>query len=188
MWEPETGSLRIGSVTSDITIHVHAYGDPYSNIDGESDIPGGGSVGVPGLPGLTATSTGVIGLFAPSASQMQLLADFMWTDFGGEGTTTEDILKEVVQALKRLISNPLDYVVGLNIIPSQGLSIGDSQNVRFGFVNSNVSMPKLTNQYFTVDCGSLSFATLCGDTFLDYANSRFIYRISDLKMLTQMIL
>jgi len=100
---------------------------------------------------------------------MQLLADYMWTDFGGTGTTTEDILKEIVQALKRSISNPLDYVIGLNIIPSAGLSIGDSSTIRFGFVNSNVSMPRLTNQYFTVNCGSLSFDALCGDTFLDYA-------------------
>lgn len=169
VWEPETGHLKIGAVTSDITVHIHATGDPYQTIDGESAIPGGGSVGVPGLPGVTATSSGVIGLFAPSASQMQLLADYMWTDFGGTGTTTEDILKEIVEALKRSISNPLDYVVGLNIIPSQGLSIGGSSTIRFGFVNSNVSMPRLTNQYFTVDCGSLSFNTLCGDTFLDYA-------------------
>ena len=169
VWEPETGHLKIGIVESDITVHVHAYGDPYGDLDGESEIQGGGSVGIPGLPGLTATSTGIIGLFSPSASQMQLLADYMWTDFGGAGSTTEDILKEVVQALKRLISNPLNYVIGLNIIPSQGLSVGGSQTVRFGFVSSNVQMPKLTNQYFTVDCGTLSFDPVCGDTFLDYA-------------------
>lgn len=169
VWEPETGHLKIGVVTSDIIVHIHAYADPYSSIDGENDIPGGGSVGVPGLPGITATSSGVIGLFAPSAAQMQLLSDYMWTDFGGTGSTTEDILKEIVQAIKRSISNPLDYVIGLNIIPSAGLSIGGSSTIRFGFVNSNVSMPRLTNQYFTVDCGSLSFDALCGDTFLDYA-------------------
>ena len=143
--------------------------DPYAGLDGEGAISGGGTVGIPGFPGLTATSAGVIGLFAPSAAQMQLLADFMWTDFGGSGTTVEDILKEVVEALKRSISNPLDYIIGLNIIPSQGLSIGASKNVRFGFVDSGVSMPVLANQYFTVDCGSLAFDTVCGDTFLDYA-------------------
>lgn len=169
VWDSQSGNLKIGVVTSNITVHVHAYGDPYQGIDGTSDIPGGGSVGVPGLPGITATSSGVIGLFAPSASQMQALADFMWTDFGGTGTTTEDILKEIVQALKRSISNPLDYVIGLNIIPSRGLSIGSTQTIRFGFVNSNVSMPRLTSQYFTIDCGTIHFDALCGDTFLDYA-------------------
>ena len=30
-------------------------------------------------------------------------------------------------------------------------------------------MPRLSNQFFTVDCGTISFPTLCGDTFLDYA-------------------
>lgn len=168
-WDPEEGSLRIGIVTSDITVHVHAYGDPYQDVDGESDIPGGDSISVPGLPGIGVVSTGMVGLYNPTVSQMQLLADYMWTDFGGTGTTTEDILKEIVQAIKRSISNPLDYVIGLNIIPSQGLSVGSSTSIRFGFVNSNVSMPRLTSQYFTVDCGSLSFDKLCGDTFLDYA-------------------
>ena len=145
--------------------------DPYEDlpVGGDEPIPGGGAVGIPGFPGLTATSAGVIGLFAPSAGQMQQLADFMWTDFGGTGTTVEEVLQEIVEALKRAISNPLDYIIGLNIIPSQGLSVGASKNVRFGFVNSGVSMPVLANQYFTVDCGSLAFDTVCGDTFLDYA-------------------
>lgn len=171
----ETGNLRVGPLSSDIVVHVHAYTDPYNNpdnpdlIDGEDPIPGADTIAVPNLPGITAVSSGMIGLFNPTASQMQLLADYMWTDFGGMGSTTEDILKEIVQAIKRSISNPLDYVIGLNIIPSQGLSVGSSASVRFGFVNSNVSMPRLTSQYFVVDCGSLSFDKLCGDTFLDYA-------------------
>ncbi len=168
-FDPDSGRLRVGPLSSDIVVHVHAFGDPYQNIDGESDIPGGGTVGIPGLPGLTATGTGIIGLFAPSASQMQLLSNFMWTDFGGSGTTEVDVLGEIVEAIKRSISNPLDYIVGLSIIPSQGLAIGSPAEIRFGFVNSGVSMPRLANQYFTVDCGTLSFDKLCGDTFLDYA-------------------
>lgn len=170
-WDPDTGHLKIGPVTSDIVVHVHAYTDPYSDLplDGETDIPGGDLIPIPSLPGLGAVSAGVIGLFAPSPSQMQALANYMWTDFGGQGTTVEDILAEIVEAIKRVIANPLDYVVGLNIIPSQGLSIGSDRAIRFGFTNSGVSMPQLTSQYFIVDCGTLRFDTLCGDTFLDYA-------------------
>lgn len=161
------------SIEGELTAKSIAYGDtdPYNDlpVPGDDPIPGGGGVSVPGFPGLTATSAGVIGLFCPSAAQMQLLSDFMWTDFGGTGSTVEDILKELVEAVKRTISNPLDYIIGLNIIPSQGLSIGASKIVRFGFVSSGVSMPVLADQYFTVDCGSLTFDTLCGNTFLDYA-------------------
>lgn len=145
--------------------------DPYAGLDGEEEISGGGTgvVGIPGFPGLTATSTGIIGLFAPTAAQMQALASYMWTDFGGQGTDVVSVLQEVVEAIKRAISNPLDYVIGLNIIPSQGLSIGAPQVIRFGFTSTNVSMPVLTNQYFAVDCGSIDFDPICGDTFLDYA-------------------
>lgn len=142
--------------------------DPYEEVDGETDLTGD-TIPIPNLPPESATSTGIIGLFAPSHQQMRDLADFMWTDFGGTASTTIQVLQELVEAVKRSISNPLDYVLGLNLIPSQGLSIGATQTIRFGFVSSNVSMPRLADQYFTVDCGSLSFGALCGDTFLDYA-------------------
>lgn len=143
--------------------------DPYSGLDGEGGLPGSGTVGIPGLPGITATSTGIIGLFAPTPTQMHQLADYMWTDFGGQGVDIVDILKELVQAFKRSIADPLNYIIGLNIIPSQGLSVGAAKEVRFGFTGSGVMMPVLSHQYFTVDCGELFFDTVCGDTFLDYA-------------------
>ena len=151
--------------------------DPYFDLEGDVEIPdlsggggsGTGSISVPGFPSFSVTDTGIIGLFAPSIAQMRQLADFMWTDFGGTGTTIEEVLSEIVDALKRSISNPLDYVVGFNIIPSQGLSIGSNKTIRFGFFSSGVSMPVLSSQYFTVDCGSISFNSICGNTFLDYA-------------------
>lgn len=146
-------------------------GDPYDDlpIGGDEPLPDGDSIPEPGFPLLSAASTGIVGLFCPSVAQMQQLADFMWTDFGGHGTTVTEVLEEIVEALKRTISNPLDYIFGLNMIPSQGLSIGASKVVKFGFVSSGVYMPILADHYFRVDCGSLSFDTLCGNSFLDYA-------------------
>ena len=161
---PDEGFNKIDEWEKEVT-----ETDPYAPIDGEGDIPGGSSIAIPSLPPMTAASTGIIGLFAPTAEQMRALADYMWTDFGGTGTDVKEVLEEIVEALKRAISNPLDYVIGLNIIPSQGLSIGDSSVIKFGFTSSGVSMPRLLNQYFIVDCGSISFPPLCGDTFLDYA-------------------
>ena len=145
--------------------------DPYANlpIAGDDPIPDGDSIPEPSLPGLSAASTGIIGLFCPTVAQMQQLADFMWTDFGGQGTTVIDVLEEIVEAIKRAISNPLDYIFGLNIIPSQGLTVGASKVVKFGFVSSGVSMPVLSDHYFIVDCGSITFDVLCNDSFLDYA-------------------
>lgn len=154
-----------------VTNKPQSQPDPYSDLPtgGDQPLPGGGAVPEPGLPGLSAASTGIMGLFCPTVAQMQQLSDFMWTDFGGQGTTVIEVLEEIVEAIKRAISNPLDYIFGLNIIPSQGLSVGGSKVVKFGFVSSGVSMPMLTDHYFIVDCGSVSFDVLCGDSFLDYA-------------------
>lgn len=152
--------------------------DPYDG-KGEGTF-GGGTIGVPDLPTLSGISTGLFTLYAPTETQMQALADFLWTniDFSTvvEATDTTsalnaigNIFNEIGEALKRMVADPLKLVLGLSIIPSQGLSTGDASEVKVGFWSTGVSMTTLTNQYFTVDCGTLSFATVCGNTFLDYA-------------------
>jgi len=169
-FNPDTGELRVGPVASEIVVIVTAGGaDPYSEVDGEGALPGGADVDLPAEPTLSALDAGMFALFAPSSSQMRALASYLWTDFGGAGTDVVQMLGEVVEALKRTVANPLDLVLGLSIIASQGLSKGGSSNVHVGFWDTGVSMTKLSKQYFTVDCGSVTFNPVCGDTFLDYA-------------------
>lgn len=144
--------------------------DPYEEAGGGEDpLPGSEIIGLPTEPTLSPIDAGLFSLYSPTAAQMRNLADFLWTDFGGTGTTVEQVLEEVVEALKRSVSNPLNSMLGLSIIASQGLSKGSDSSVHVGFWNTGVSMTKLTKQYFTVDCGSLSFSPVCGNTFLDYA-------------------
>lgn len=144
--------------------------DPYDDAGGGEDpLPGSTIIGLPDEPTLTPIDAGLFSLYSPTVSQMRNLADFLWTDFGGSGTTVEQVLEEVVEALKRSVSNPLNSMLGLSIIASQGLSKGSDSSVHVGFWDTGVSMTRLTKQYFTVDCGSLSFSPVCGNTFLDYA-------------------
>lgn len=142
--------------------------DPYSDIDGEGELPGD-DVGLPEEPSLSALDAGMFALFSPSSGQMKALASYLWTDFGGAGTDVVQMLGEVVEALKRTVANPLDLVLGLSIIASQGLSKGGASSVHVGFWDTGVSMTRLSKQYFTVNCGSISFSPVCGNTFLDYA-------------------
>ena len=144
--------------------------DPYDDAGGGEDpLPGDEVIGLPSEPTLTPIDAGLFSLYSPTIAQMRNLADFLWTDFGGTGTTVEQVLEEVVEALKRSVSNPLNSMLGLSIIASQGLSKGSDSSVHVGFWDTGVSMTRLTKQYFTVDCGSLSFSPVCGNTFLDYA-------------------
>ena len=144
--------------------------DPYDDAGGgEGALPGDETIGMPSEPTLTPIDAGLFSLYSPTVTQMRNLADFLWTDFGGTGTTVEQVLEEVVEALKRSVSNPLNSMLGLSIIASQGLSKGSDSSVHVGFWDTGVSMTRLTKQYFSVDCGSLSFSPVCGNTFLDYA-------------------
>lgn len=143
--------------------------DPYDQLNGESALPGDETVGLPSEPTLTPIDAGLFSLYSPTVQQMKNLADFLWTDFGGAGTTVEQVLEEVVEALKRSVSNPLNSMLGLSIIASQGLNKGSDSSVHIGFWNTGVSMTRLNKQYFTVDCGSVTMQPVCGNTFLDYA-------------------
>lgn len=174
------------------TIYLHLYAptgavvisavagtdDPYSG-EGDGSI-GGADVGVPGLPTLGNVSAGLFSLFAPTAAQMNALADFLWTDIDfsqvisatdttGALNAIANIFQEIGEAFKREIANPAKMIFGLSIIPSQGLAIGGAANVKIGFVDTGVAMNILANRYFTVDCGGVSISPVCGDTFLDYA-------------------
>lgn len=174
------------------TIYLHLYAptgtvvitaaagtdDPYSG-EGDGTI-GGADVGVPGLPTLGNVSAGLFSLFAPTAGQMNALADFLWTDIDFSQVISApdqlsalnaiaNIFQELGEAFKREIANPAKMIFGLSIIPSQGLAIGGAANVKIGFVDTGVSMNVLTNRYFSVDCGGVTISPVCGDTFLDYA-------------------
>lgn len=144
--------------------------DPYEDMGGgEGSLPGDETIGLPSEPTLTPIDAGLFSLYSPTVQQMKNLADFLWTDFGGSGATVEQVLGEVVEALKRSVSNPLNSMLGLSIIASQGLNKGSDSSVHVGFWNTGVSMTRLNKQYFTVDCGSVTMQPVCGDTFLDYA-------------------
>lgn len=171
--------LHLYAPTGDVVITAAAgTDDPYSG-EGDGSI-GGADVGVPGLPTLGNVSAGLFSLFAPTAGQMNALADFLWTDIDFSQVISApdqlsalnaiaNIFQELGEAFKREIANPAKMIFGLSIIPSQGLAIGGAANVKIGFVDTGVAMNILTNRYFTVDCGGVSISPVCGDTFLDYA-------------------
>ena len=188
----QNASYEYESTADGSTIYLHIYAptdtvvitatastdDPYAG-EGDGSI-GGADVGVPGLPTLGNVSAGLFSLFAPTASQMNDLADFLWTDIDFSQVISApdqlsalnaiaNIFQELGEAFKREIANPAKMIFGLSIIPSQGLSIGGAANVKIGFVDTGVAMNVLTNRYFSVDCGGVSIAPVCGNTFLDYA-------------------
>lgn len=103
--------------------------------------------------------TGFVSLYNPSTAQLKDLAAFLFTG----------ITENIAIVLKRLVANPLDYIVSLNLC-HLNLTSESSEFVKFGGVNTNVSMPKLANQFLKLKGGTCTIderkQTM---SFLDYA-------------------
>ena len=139
--------------------------DPYLPEDvAEPSAPGGGTgtfsetgdtVGIPGLPALSAVDTGFITLFNPSAAQVKALANYMWS-------SSFDLT-----TFKNIVANPIDCILGLSIVPVNPSNAG-SKVVTVGNIPTDVTLPYLSSQYVEVDCGTLNVQEFWG-SYLDYS-------------------
>ena len=135
--------------------------DPYSpggntwtgggngTFDGETD-----DIGIPNLPTLSASSTGFLTLYNPSASQLRNLANYMWSGLFDLDT------------YKKIFADPMSCILGLSIVPVNVPS-GGSANVMVGNIDTGISMTTASSQYVEVDCGSVSVEEYWG-SYLDY--------------------
>lgn len=119
------------------------------NFDGDTD-----DIGIPNLPTLSASSTGFLTLYNPSASQLRNLANYMWSGLFDLDT------------YKKIFADPMSCILGLSIVPVNVPS-GGSANVMVGNIDTGISMTTASSQYVEVDCGSISVEEYWG-SYLDY--------------------
>lgn len=108
---------------------------------------------IPGLPGISAADLGFITMYNPTVSQLKALADFMWS--GAFDLNT----------YKKLFSDPMQSIIGLAIVPVAP-SVAGSKSVKFGTIDSGVTMSYLSTNYVQVDCGSVALEKYVG-CFMD---------------------
>ena len=158
----QTESERLANWFNGIVVEDPS--DPYESGSGESSGPGGGTgtfsetgdtIGIPGLPTLSAVDTGFITLFNPSAVQVKALAAYMWSASFDLAT------------FKNIVANPIDCILGLSIVPVSPSSAG-SKTVTVGNIPTDVTLPYLSSQYVEVDCGTLNVQEFWG-SYLDYS-------------------
>lgn len=142
--------------------------DPNEDGDGYSG-PGGGDgdhdhnsddIGIPSLPTLSATATGFVTMYKANLAQIQAVAAEMWTS-------------TIWDALKGLFTDPMDYIVSVDISPvtpelSQGLYYPVVGNVLGADVKLSTPMNIVTNQYVEVDCGTINLSKYYGSA-LDFS-------------------
>ena len=114
------------------------------------------SIGVPALPTLSAVSAGFVSMYSPTLTQLNQLASFLWTDnlFDPDN-------------FKKLFTDPMECIIGLTIVPVDPTSAG-SMSVKVGYIDTGISMARLSTQYAEVNCGTLQADEFWGSA-LDYS-------------------
>ena len=112
-------------------------------------------IDVPDVPSVSVTGCGFIKIYNPSKSQLLSLSSFLWS-------SAFDI-----DSFKKLFSDPMEAIIGLGVVPVTP-SIGGSANVKFGDIDSGVSMPVVNNQYIQKSMGTVSVKKYVG-CFMDYS-------------------
>ena len=153
--------INLWSDTKRLYFTIVSGGDPYSS--GGISTTGGGdgsfdnttdTITIPSLPTLSSLQSSLINLWAPTQSQLGNLVSWLWS-------SAFDL-----DSLKKLFTSPMDMIMGLSIVPVSVPTTSDT--VKFGLINSNVSMYKATQQYAIVDCGDINLEPFWG-SYLDYS-------------------
>lgn len=130
-----------------------------------SDGPVGGSgtyddssdpIPLPAIPHISAADSGLVTLFRPSIAQVKALGNYLWSN--------QD---EFWENLQKIFTNPMDYIIGLNIFPVSPAT-GSSRNIYIGNWITPISMPPVNDQFYEFNCGSITINEHFG-SFLDYA-------------------
>lgn len=163
---PVFNTVEAGLLQADVEGWVYVNPDnPYEFDPDAISYAGGGTgkfdnasdtIGVPALPTLSAVSAGFVSMYSPTLFQLNQLASFLWTDNMFDPDN-----------FKKLFTDPMECIIGLTIVPVEPTSAG-STSVKVGYVDTGISMARLTSQYAEVNCGTLQADEFWGSA-LDYS-------------------
>lgn len=150
--------------------------DPYVNGGGSSGGGGGtgdfdntsDTIGLPSLPSLSGLNTGFFTAFVPSASQMQSVSNYLWNNAITDILDPNTGLGEKVDALKKIVANPYDAIMGCSIIPVTPPTAGSKELKMYGLLETGISLPYASSRWVEVDCGTLNIHEFWGG-YLDYS-------------------
>jgi hypothetical protein len=71
-----------------------------------------------------------------------------------------------VDNVKKMFGDPMDVIIGLTQMPIS-VPTGVSSSVKAGFIDTGITMPRVTQQYIDMDMGSISYGSYWGNA-LDF--------------------
>lgn len=144
--------------------------DGIGGTDGDYDFTGD-VIDLPSSPDESvsgALAHGFLNIYSPSASQLRAFGGLLWTNAFNVKWYDYD---SVSQLLLNAISDPINFIVGLFMLPITPTT-SVSTGIFLGGINANtVTAPRVSAQFKTIDFGTISISELYGN-YLDYSNSR----------------
>ena len=105
------------------------------------------------LNNYSGLSAGFISLYSPTTSQLRSLANYLWTS-------------DFVDNIKKMFGDPMDVIIGLTQLPFT-VPTGASTSVKAGFIDTGISMPRVSQQYIDFNMGSIKYGSYWGNA-LDF--------------------
>ena len=133
--------------------------------DDDPSGPGGGGgnydrdsdpIDFPPLPTGGALGSGSIKGFLVSTGTLTSLFQTLWNAS----------IFDIATQFQKLVDNPMDCIISLHCLPVVP-SVGSSSNIILGSFDTGIASPVISNQYLTIDCGSLDVKEFWGSA-LDY--------------------
>ena len=137
--------------------------EPYDpSKDDTSDL-----VNIPGNPLIGITSAGFINVYNPTIGALKGLGDILFPNVA----SATDVIEAILKLCETLANqNLINYVIDCHIIPVQP-QIGTNANIKVGFRDTEISAPRVTNDYIDATCGSLNIREYFGG-FQDFLATR----------------
>lgn len=124
-------------------------------------------IGLPPDPPFGITSAGFVNVYNPGSGALQGLGDILFPNVA----SATDIVDAVIKLCETLANqNLINYVIDCHIIPVAPVA-GNNANIKVGFRDTGISVPKVTSDYVNFSCGSLNIREYYGG-FQDYQCTR----------------
>lgn len=120
-------------------------------------------VPLPDDPEKGVTSCGFINVYNPGVNALQGLGDILFPN----PSAATDVVTAILTLCETFAnSNLIDYVIDCHVIPCAP-TVGANANIKVGYRNTGISVPRVTKDYVNVSCGSLNIHEYFAN-FADY--------------------
>ena len=131
-------------------------------MDDSSDL-----IDLPSDPTIGVTGAGFINVYNPSMGSLQGLGDILFPS----PSASQDIPTMLLTLCETMANfNLINYVIDCHVIPVAP-TVGVNTEIKVGYRNTSISVPRVTSDYVNVSCGTLNIPEYYGG-YQDYVATR----------------